>query len=95
MVGGVGPRGGTKRRDRPRHRRDPPRATARASRCSALGLVTAVAVWAQAAGPIGSWLTSLLRIIAGNGAVLLPIVFVAGGLHLLRQAPTPRIEAAS
>ena len=27
----------------------------------ALGLVTAVAVWAQAAGPIGSWLTSLLR----------------------------------
>ncbi len=55
----------------------------------AFGLVSAVAVWARSAGPIGSALTTLLRVIAGNGAVLLPVLFVAGGIHLLRQAPEP------
>ncbi len=53
----------------------------------ALGLVTAVAVWLSSAGPIGSLLNSALRSVVGNGAVLLPVLFVAGGLHLLRQAP--------
>ena len=55
----------------------------------AVGLVAAVAVWAHAAGPLGTLATTAMRIVTGNGAVLLPVLFIAGGIHLLRQAPVP------
>jgi DNA segregation ATPase FtsK/SpoIIIE, S-DNA-T family len=55
----------------------------------ALGLVSAMAVWFHAAGPVGRGLTALFRVMVGNGAAVLPVMLLAGGVHLLRQAPTP------
>jgi len=88
MTGGVaraaGRNAATAREIDPSHRRD-----GAGLGLLAFGLVAAVAVWARAAGPLGSVLGSGLRLITGNGAVLLPVLFVAGGLHLLRKAPEP------
>jgi len=88
MAGGVartaGRNAATARDLDPSHRRD-----GAGLGLLAFGLVSAVAVWARAAGPIGTVLSDLLRIVAGNGAVLLPVIFVAGGVHLLRMAPEP------
>jgi len=55
----------------------------------ALGLVTAIAVWFHAAGPVGVGLTELLRFFLGNGALALPVVLFLLGVHMLRQVPTP------
>jgi S-DNA-T family DNA segregation ATPase FtsK/SpoIIIE len=55
----------------------------------ALGLISVMAVWFRAAGPVGHDLADLCRVLVGNGALALPILLVAGGLHLLRQAPDP------
>jgi len=30
------------------------------------------------------------RAIVGNGAVLVPLILIAGGAHMLRQAPEPQ-----
>jgi DNA segregation ATPase FtsK/SpoIIIE, S-DNA-T family len=86
MVGGAaraaGRNAATAREIDPSHRRD-----GAGLGLLAFGLVGAVAVWAGSAGPLGSTLTTVLRMVTGNGAVLLPVLFLAGGLHLLRQAP--------
>jgi DNA segregation ATPase FtsK/SpoIIIE, S-DNA-T family len=55
----------------------------------ALGLVSALAIWFHAAGPVGDGLTALLRLLVGNGAGLLPIALGALGVHMLRQVPVP------
>jgi len=55
----------------------------------ALGLVTAIAVWFHAAGPVGVGLTELLRFSLGNGALALPVVLFLLGVHMLRQVPIP------
>jgi S-DNA-T family DNA segregation ATPase FtsK/SpoIIIE len=64
------------------HRRD-----AAALAVLAIGLISAVAIWFQAAGPVGRALTALFRLIVGNAAIAVPVLFVAGGVHMLRQAP--------
>jgi S-DNA-T family DNA segregation ATPase FtsK/SpoIIIE len=56
----------------------------------ALGLVCVMAMWFSAAGPIGRGLTTLCRLLVGNGALLLPVVLLGAGAHMLRQAPEPR-----
>jgi DNA segregation ATPase FtsK/SpoIIIE, S-DNA-T family len=68
----------------PAHRRD-----GAALGVLALGLVSSVALWFHAAGPVGVGLTGLLRLLVGNGALLLPVVLVLLGVHMLRQVPIP------
>ncbi|HKC28278.1 MAG TPA: DNA translocase FtsK [Jatrophihabitans sp.] len=56
----------------------------------AFGLISVMAVWFHAAGPIGRAIDSACRTFIGNGAVLLPLVLIAAGAHMLRQAPEPQ-----
>jgi S-DNA-T family DNA segregation ATPase FtsK/SpoIIIE len=56
----------------------------------ALGLVSVMAMWFAAAGPVGRGLTTACRVLIGNGVVLLPLVLLGLGAHMLRQAPEPR-----
>ncbi|HET6878049.1 MAG TPA: DNA translocase FtsK 4TM domain-containing protein [Jatrophihabitans sp.] len=69
----------------PEHRRD-----GLALAVLALGLISAVAIWFSAAGPVGRGLEAVCRAIVGNAAVLLPVLFVGAAAHMLRQAPEPR-----
>jgi S-DNA-T family DNA segregation ATPase FtsK/SpoIIIE len=55
----------------------------------AIGLVSVMAFWFGAAGPVGRGLTSLSRVLVGNGTVLLPFVLLGAAAHMLRQAPEP------
>jgi S-DNA-T family DNA segregation ATPase FtsK/SpoIIIE len=69
----------------PEHRRD-----GAALGVLAFGLISVMAVWFHAAGPIGRAIDSTFRAIVGNGALLLPVVLFAAGAHMLRQAPEPQ-----
>jgi DNA segregation ATPase FtsK/SpoIIIE, S-DNA-T family len=53
----------------------------------AFGLISVIAIWFSAAGPIGRGMSTACRFVLGNGALLLPIVLIAVGAHMLRQAP--------
>jgi S-DNA-T family DNA segregation ATPase FtsK/SpoIIIE len=55
----------------------------------AFGLITAMAIWFAAAGPIGHAIDTAFRTFIGNGAVLIPLALLALGAHMLRQAPEP------
>ncbi len=89
IVGGVaraaGRNAATARELEPEHRRD-----GVALGVLAVGLITAIAVWFGAAGPIGHGLAIGLRALIGNGAVLLPVLLIAAAAHMLRQAPLPQ-----
>ncbi|MDT4921361.1 MAG: segregation ATPase FtsK/SpoIIIE, family, partial [Pseudonocardiales bacterium] len=69
----------------PEHRRD-----GAALGVLAFGLISAMAIWFSAAGPIGRALDTACRTFVGNGAVLLPLVLFAAGAHMLRQVPEPQ-----
>jgi DNA segregation ATPase FtsK/SpoIIIE, S-DNA-T family len=68
----------------PEHRRD-----GAALGVLAFGLISVMAVWFHAAGPIGRALDTACRTFVGNGTVLLPLALLAAGAHMLRQAPEP------
>ena len=89
LVGGLaraaGRNAATARQLAPEHRRD-----GVALAVLALGLVSAVALWLGAAGPVGHGLAVAVRAGVGNGALLLPVVLVGAAVHLLRQAPVPQ-----
>jgi S-DNA-T family DNA segregation ATPase FtsK/SpoIIIE len=68
----------------PEHRRD-----GAALGVLAFGLISVMAVWFHAAGPIGRAIDTTCRALVGNGALLLPLVLFAAGAHMLRQAPEP------
>jgi S-DNA-T family DNA segregation ATPase FtsK/SpoIIIE len=55
----------------------------------ALGLISAIAIWFNAAGPLGDAITGLFRLTIGNAAVVLPPLLVLWAIHLLRQQPQP------
>jgi len=55
----------------------------------ALALLTAVAVWFQAGGPLGYWLSRSTRFLFGVVAAALPILFVVGGVKLMRSPGDP------
>jgi S-DNA-T family DNA segregation ATPase FtsK/SpoIIIE len=55
----------------------------------ALGLISVVAIWFGAAGPIGHGIAAGVRAVVGNGALLLPVLLLGAAVHLLRQAPQP------
>jgi S-DNA-T family DNA segregation ATPase FtsK/SpoIIIE len=89
VVGGVaraaGRNAATARELEPAHRRD-----GIGLGVLALGLISAIAVWFGAAGPIGHGLAIGLRALIGNGALLLPVLLVGAAAHMLRQAPLPQ-----
>ena len=88
VVGGlaraVGRNAATARHLEPEHRRD-----GAALGVITLGAVVAMAVWAHSAGPVGHALSTLIRLMIGNGAELLPVILVGIGVHMLRQVPQP------
>ena len=89
VVGGVaraiGRNAATARELEPEHRRD-----GAGLGVIAFGFICAMAVWADAAGPVGRAVTSACRLLLGNGAALLPLILVGAGAHLLRQEPQPQ-----
>ncbi len=89
MVGGsaraVGRNAASARELPPEHRRD-----GAALGVLALGLISVMAVWFHAAGPVGEGIDTAYRFVVGTGAYLVPLVLLAGGGHMLRQAPEPK-----
>ena len=79
----VGRKAATARLD-PAHRRD-----GLGLAVVALAVVTGVALWSSGGGPVGRIVHDLLRGGFGTLAVVLPVLFLAAGLHLLRQLPKP------
>ncbi|WP_215545662.1 FtsK/SpoIIIE family DNA translocase [Amycolatopsis sp. CA-230715] len=55
----------------------------------ALGIVTAVGVWWQAAGPIGGWVQVAARTVFGAGSVTVPLVLLVAAIALMRSEPRP------
>ena len=55
----------------------------------AVAVVTGVALWSSGGGPVGRVVHDLLRGAFGTLAVVLPVLFLAAGVHLLRQLPKP------
>jgi S-DNA-T family DNA segregation ATPase FtsK/SpoIIIE len=88
LVGGTaraaGRNAATARELPPEHRRD-----GAALGVLAFGLITVMAIWFSAAGPIGRAVDTSFRTFIGNGSVLIPLVLLAVGAHMLRQAPEP------
>jgi S-DNA-T family DNA segregation ATPase FtsK/SpoIIIE len=80
----VGRNAATARDLEPEHRRD-----GSALGVLAVGVIAMMGIWFAAAGPIGSGIDDACRFVLGNGAVLLPLVLLAVGAHMLRQAPRP------
>ncbi|MEO6502350.1 MAG: DNA translocase FtsK [Jatrophihabitantaceae bacterium] len=80
----VGRNAATARELDPAHRRD-----GAGLAVLALGLISAIAVWFAAAGPLGEAITGLFRLLVGNLALLLPLLLVVWAVHLLRQRPHP------
>jgi len=80
----VGRNAATARELDPAHRRD-----GEGFAVLALGLISAIAVWFAAAGPLGAAITGLFRLLVGNLALLLPPLLIVWAVHLLRQQPHP------
>jgi DNA segregation ATPase FtsK/SpoIIIE, S-DNA-T family len=55
----------------------------------AVAIVTGVGLWSAGGGPVGRAVHDLLRSCFGSLALVLPVLFLAAGLHLLRQLPKP------
>jgi DNA segregation ATPase FtsK/SpoIIIE, S-DNA-T family len=68
----------------PEHRRD-----GVALGALALALITAIAIWFGAAGPLGRWIAVGIRAVIGNAALVLPLVLLGSAAHLLRHRPEP------
>ncbi len=81
----VGRNAATARELPPEHRRD-----GAALGVLAFGLISVMAIWFRAAGPVGRSMDTGCRVLLGNGAVLVPLVLLVAGAHMLRQAPEPR-----
>jgi DNA segregation ATPase FtsK/SpoIIIE, S-DNA-T family len=79
----VGRQAATARLD-PAHRRD-----GLGLAVVAVAVVTGVALWSPGGGPVGRLVHDLLRGGFGALALVLPVLFLAAGLHLLRQLPKP------
>ncbi len=84
LVRAVGRNAATARELPPEHRRD-----GAALGVIALGLISAVAIWARAAGPVGAGIDTAVRYLVGNGAYVVPLVLILFGGHMLRQVPEP------
>lgn len=54
-----------------------------------LAVIVAASSWFGAAGPVGDWLDTLLRMLIGAAVVLVPIALAAVGITLMRTEPDP------
>ncbi|MFN2496853.1 MAG: DNA translocase FtsK 4TM domain-containing protein [Pseudonocardiaceae bacterium] len=68
----------------PAHRRD-----GLAVGLVALAMVAAASMWWAAGGPVGAGVQDALRAAVGSAAVMLPVVFVAVAVVLMRTEPDP------
>jgi S-DNA-T family DNA segregation ATPase FtsK/SpoIIIE len=88
LIGGVARTAGrsaaTARDLAPEHRRD-----GAALGVLAFGLITVMASWFHAAGPVGRAVDGVGRAGVGNGVVVIPLALLLAGAHMLRQAPEP------
>ncbi|MGX7679924.1 DNA translocase FtsK 4TM domain-containing protein [Jatrophihabitans sp. DSM 45814] len=55
----------------------------------ALAVISAIAVWLNAAGSLGDAIAALLRLGIGNFAVVVPPLLLLASVHVLRQQPEP------
>lgn len=54
-----------------------------------LAVIVAASSWFDAAGPVGHWLDTFLRMLIGAAVVLVPIALAAVGITLMRTEPDP------
>jgi DNA segregation ATPase FtsK/SpoIIIE, S-DNA-T family len=54
-----------------------------------LAVVIAASSWFDAARPVGAWIDTVLRVLIGSAAVLLPIALAAIAVVLMRTEPDP------
>ncbi|OBG98542.1 cell division protein FtsK [Mycobacterium sp. E136] len=54
-----------------------------------LAVIVAASSWFGAAGPVGDWLDTFLRMLIGAAVVLVPIALAAVGITLMRTEPDP------
>jgi DNA segregation ATPase FtsK/SpoIIIE, S-DNA-T family len=80
----VGRNAATARDLEPEHRRD-----GVALGALALALITGIAIWFGAAGPLGGWIAVGIRAVIGNAAMVLPLILAGVAVHLLRHRPEP------
>ena len=84
LGGLIGRQAATARDLDPEHRRD-----GGALLMIALGLVAAVGIWFDAAGPVGRAVDTATRTLVGNGALIVPLLMVVGGGFILSHDPRP------
>lgn len=58
----------------------------------AFGIVIAAAVWLSAGGPVGQWVDTAIRWVAGSASAALPFVAIAIAIVLMRTEPHPEIR---
>jgi S-DNA-T family DNA segregation ATPase FtsK/SpoIIIE len=75
----VGRQAATARELDPEHRRD-----GAGLALIGLAVLLAAAVWFQAAGPLGRWLSGMCRTFFGELSAVLPVLFVISGVRLMR-----------
>ncbi|MEO6700502.1 MAG: DNA translocase FtsK [Jatrophihabitantaceae bacterium] len=80
----VGRNAATARELDPAHRRD-----GAGLAVLGLGVISATAVWFSSAGALGRLIDSLVRVLIGNAAVVVPVLAACWAVHLLRQRPQP------
>ncbi|HET9518780.1 MAG TPA: DNA translocase FtsK 4TM domain-containing protein, partial [Actinoplanes sp.] len=81
---GVGRQAATARDLDPEHRRD-----GAGLLMLGLAILIGVAVWADAAGPVGTWVADTVRLFLGGLAVLLPLLLLYGAIRLMREPADP------
>lgn len=55
----------------------------------ALSVLLAVALWGDAAGPLGKWLGGAMRFFIGRASLVVPLLFAGWAIRLMRSAPDP------
>ncbi|WP_018353584.1 FtsK/SpoIIIE family DNA translocase [Longispora albida] len=81
---GLGRKAATAKELDPEHRRD-----GGGLLLLGLALVLAVAVWFDAAGPVGAWLAGAVRWCVGAVSAALPVLLAWGAFRVMRNVPDP------
>ena len=54
-----------------------------------MAVIVAASSWFEAAGPVGEWLDTFVRMLIGAAVVLVPLALAAVGIALMRTEPDP------
>ncbi|WP_197381014.1 FtsK/SpoIIIE family DNA translocase [Mycolicibacterium mengxianglii] len=57
-----------------------------------LAVIVAASSWFEAAGPVGAWIDSALRVLVGGAVVVLPVLIAVIAVTLMRTEPNPEIR---